>query len=1041
LQAKNKNSVEPMHYIKITVMKKNLLSFLFFSASIFSIQAQTLYATTYNGGKDDGGTLIKFEPAANSLTVLKSFETHAAKPYYTSLIQASDGKLYGMTAQGGDSRPQGANDDYGVIFSFDPSTSNYTMLKKFDGTNGKYPRGSLIQASNGKLYGMTQYGGSNNGGVIFSFDPFTSTFTKLKDFDDPNDAPFGNLIQASDGKLYGMTLGFIFSFDPSTSIYTKLKDLDGFTNGSLVQASDGKLYGMTNSGTNNTYGGIFSFDPSNSTYTKLKDFDGSDGAFPFGSLIQGSDGKLYGMTSGGGVSGSGVNGYGVIFSLDPFTSTYTKLKDFDGTDGRSPYGSLVQANDGKLYAMTYRGGNTDDGVVFSFDPGTSIYKKLKDFDYRNIADGISPYGSLMQASNGKLYGMTTYGGSSYSTSWYRGDNGVIFSFDLPAATYTKVMDLDGSNGGSPCGALIRANDGKLYGMTQYGGSSGLGAIFSYDLSTATYKKLVDFDGVNGAKPFGSLMQASDGKLYGMTSEGGNQPYYNSPGLGVIFSYDLSTSTYTKILDFGVGAALDCVRPLGSLIQANDGKLYGMAEGGYGVIFSLDPSTSTFTRVYDFDGSKGRIMYASSLMQASDGKLYGMTSGDLGGIGSVIFSFDLSTSTYTKLNDTGGMGNLVQASNGKLYGMTYYNIFSIDPSTSAYTNLRTFDFSNEGDPYGNLVQASDGKLYGMTYGGGMLYGNYVHGVIFSFDPYSSTYTKLKDFDGTNGAFPFWGSGFVEAEAGGCGTVIPVLSISATPGTDSACVGQPVTFIATPTNGGSTPTYQWKVDGNNVGDDRSSYSTTALTNGQVVSCIMTTSLTCASSPTVTSNPITMTVNTAVTPTIVISQTICGRDSVSFSSTITNGGNAPAYLWTYTGSGNGSNSTGSEFSIYSPSNGIQVQCSLVSNAPCASPVQVISSPLIINCVTTGVSNIDELEEFKIMPNPSNGSFIVKINLNTQREVRFILFNSMGQPVFQSPLTRMNGIQTKQINVPSLPGAAYFLKTEIGKQAIYKTIIIKKN
>jgi uncharacterized repeat protein (TIGR03803 family) len=344
-------------------MKKALLVIHFFGY-LLNVQAQTLYATTYNGGKDDGGTIIKFETASNSLTVLKSFETHAAKPYYTSFVQASNGKLYGMTAHGGDSRPQGANNDYGVIFSYDPSTSTYTILKNFDGTNGKYPRGSLMKASNGKLYGMTQYGGSKDGGVIFSFDPSTSAYTKLKDFDDPNAAPYGSLIQASDGKLYGMTLGFIFSFDPSTSIYIKLKDLDGSTHGSLLQASDGKLYGMTNSNVSSGFGGIFSFDPSTSTYAKLKDFDGSDGAFPYGSLIQRSDGKLYGMTSGGGSSGPGVNGSGVIFSFDPSTSTYTKLKDFDGSDGRSPYGSLLQASDGKLYAMTYRGGSSDDGIIF-----------------------------------------------------------------------------------------------------------------------------------------------------------------------------------------------------------------------------------------------------------------------------------------------------------------------------------------------------------------------------------------------------------------------------------------------------------------------------------------------------------------------------------------------------------------------------------------------------------------------------------------------------------------------------------------------------
>src|SRR4030095_8061391 len=101
---------------------------------------------------------------------------------------------------------------------------------------------------------------------------------------------------------------------------------------------------MTAGGGSNGYGVIFSFDPSTSTYTKLKDFDGTNGRNPTGSLIQASDGKLYGMTSGGGSNGTdyGGLGCGVIFSFDPLSSTYTKLKDFDGSDGARPFGSLVQ---------------------------------------------------------------------------------------------------------------------------------------------------------------------------------------------------------------------------------------------------------------------------------------------------------------------------------------------------------------------------------------------------------------------------------------------------------------------------------------------------------------------------------------------------------------------------------------------------------------------------------------------------------------------------------------------------------------------------
>ncbi|MEO7802127.1 MAG: choice-of-anchor tandem repeat GloVer-containing protein, partial [Ginsengibacter sp.] len=231
---------------------------------------------------------------------------------------------------------------------------------------------------------------------------------------------------------------------------------DGYPVGSLLQASDGKLYGIgrkyyiDDEGSAEFAGIIFSIDPATSAYTLL--FDGTNGRYPvpMGSLVQASNGKLYGMTNQGGSGGNNdlFNGFGVIFSFDPVTSTYTIVFKFGGGNGRNSYGSLLPAIDGKLYGLTTFGGsngNNDDegfgigyGVIFSFDPITSTYTKLKDFDG---TDGRNPYGSLLQASNGKLYGMTNEGGS-------RG-YGVIFSFDPATSTYTNVSNFDGTNGGNP----------------------------------------------------------------------------------------------------------------------------------------------------------------------------------------------------------------------------------------------------------------------------------------------------------------------------------------------------------------------------------------------------------------------------------------------------------------------------------------------------------------------------------------------------------------------------------------------------------------
>ena len=75
---------------------------------------------------------------------------------------------------------------------------------------------------------------------------------------------------------------------------------------------------------------------------------------------------------------------------------------------------------------------------------------------------------------------------------------LFFLLILPSSTYTKLKDFDNTNGANPYGSLMQASDGKLYGMTSYGGSGSYGVIFSYDPSSSTYTKLMDFDGTNGA---------------------------------------------------------------------------------------------------------------------------------------------------------------------------------------------------------------------------------------------------------------------------------------------------------------------------------------------------------------------------------------------------------------------------------------------------------------------------------------------------------------------------------------------------------------
>ncbi|MDN3658088.1 T9SS type A sorting domain-containing protein [Ferruginibacter paludis] len=406
-----------------------------------------------------------------------------------------------------------------------------------------------------------------------------------------------------------------------------------------------------------------------------------------------------------------------------------------------------------LYGVTFNGGENGGGEINKFVPATNT------LILASVASNPL-YSNFNHAYNGKLYGMTSKGGAK--------GYGVMFSYDPATSIYIKLWDFDSVNGANPSGSLVQATDGKLYGMTTNGGSNCRGVIFSYTPASSTYTKLVDFNGINGAHPYGSLIEASDGKLYGMTTYGGNSDYGE---YGVMFSYSPTSSTYIKLLDFTRNTGGNAY---GSLIQASNGKLYGMSYSGRaccGGIFSFDLSTSSFTKFYDYFYYLGGSAYGS-LVQTLDGRLYGMASGRIykqSGAGS-IFSLDTSGLDYKTLHSFNyydgyrPVGSMLQASDGKLYGTTpiggapFYKgvIFSIDPITSAYKVLNNFNGPDGSNPQGNLMQASNGKLYGMTHEGGT---NGL-GVIFSFDPVTGTYTKLKDYNGENGANPYYGSAFIE-----------------------------------------------------------------------------------------------------------------------------------------------------------------------------------------------------------------------------------------------------------------------------------------
>ncbi len=176
-------------------------------------------------------------------------------------------------------------------------------------------------------------------------------------------------------------------------------------------------------------------------------------------------------------------------------------------------------------------------------------------------------------------------------------------------------------------------------------------------------------------------------------------------------------------------------------------------------------------------------------------------------------------------------------------------------------------------------------------------------------------------------------------------LPV-SVSVSPSANPVCAGTSVTYNATPINGGTLPTYQWKINGINMGGNGSTY-TYSPSNGDLVICVLTSSEVCTTNNPATSSPVIMVINSNLVIGVSIAASanpVCAGTSVTFTATPTNGGLLPTYQWKVNGINVGANSPNY---TYNPASGDLVSCILNSSLPCTSnnPSTSNSLSIIIN------------------------------------------------------------------------------------------------
>ncbi|HJZ77552.1 MAG TPA: choice-of-anchor tandem repeat GloVer-containing protein [Vicinamibacterales bacterium] len=392
-------------------------------------------------------------------------------------------------------------------------------------------------------------GGSGGGGGA----PAGPGFATLHGFaGSPNDGSnWSTVTQGSDGNLYGTAAtggpfnpacatnltgcGMLYRLSPSGA-FTVLYNFEGTTAdhrqtpiypyGALLQASDGNFYGTTSEGAS-----VYRMTPGGSVTTITFLGGGS-----YADLIQGQDGNLYGTTALGGEGTCPADrsalchptpGEGTVFRVS-LSGGLTTLKVFSGgADGARPYGGLVIGPDGAFYGTT-RGGGAGQGTVFRIT-SSGAFSTIHTFDG---SDGSFPYSRLTVGGDGNLYGATTNGGGGANAGVvFKVSPGGVFTvlhvftgFSVPDPSPRPGVPLDGAY---PAAPLVAAADGTFIGVSASGGAYAGGTVFKIS-PAGGYAQLFTFAGnAEGSSPIW-LMRGGDGGIYG------NCQYGGARNMGAIF---------------------------------------------------------------------------------------------------------------------------------------------------------------------------------------------------------------------------------------------------------------------------------------------------------------------------------------------------------------------------------------------------------------------------------------------------------------------------------------------------------------------------
>ena len=371
-----------------------------------------------------------------------------------------------------------------------------------------------------------------------------------------------------------------------------------------------------------------------------------------------------------------------------------------------------------------------------------------------------------------------------SDSFGNNPNPQTIAVTVQAPTLTTLVSFNGTNGQYPDIAdLITDAAGDLFGTTFDGGVNNVGTVFEITKTGGGYAStpttLVSFNGSNGANPVSGLIADAAGDLFGTVNGGTNNQ-------GTVFEIPYTNGSYAgtpiTLVEFNGSDGAD---PFGNLIADAGRDLFGTTlEGGPsgdGTVFEIAKTAggyvSTPTTLASFNGANGAYPWVGLIADAA-GDLFGVTAGvnAIGGTNGDGTVFELVNAgggnytlttlvTFSGINGANPVGNLIADAAGDLFGTTdkggangdgtVFELVNAGGGNYTLTTLVTFSGINGANPIGDLIADAAGDLFGTTSQGGANGDGTVFEIGKTGTGYASTPSTLVSFDGPNGAQPLDG----------------------------------------------------------------------------------------------------------------------------------------------------------------------------------------------------------------------------------------------------------------------------------------------